>query len=122
GGLFLPPHYKVGERYPLVIQTHGFWRDRFSMDGSPEWSSAFAARMLAAKRIVVLQAAGILVSGGPDEGPSFMATIEGAIEYLGQRGLINRNRVGISGFSRTVYEAGYMLTHSRHRFSAAVLV
>jgi len=122
GGLFLPPDDKLQERYPLVIQTHGFWQDRFSMDGSPEWSSAFAARMLAAKGFVVLQVRGIPVSGGPDEGPSFMAMIEGAIEDLGQKGLIDRDRVGISGFSRTVYEVGYILTHSKYKFSAANLV
>jgi len=122
GGLFLPPDYKLQERYPLVIQTHGFWQDRFSMDGSPEWSSAFAARMLAVKGFVVLQVRGIPVSGGPDEGPSFLAMIEGAIEDLDQKGLIDREQVGISGFSRTVYEVGYILTHSKYKFSAANLV
>ena len=121
GGLFFPPGYKSGGRYPLIIQTHGFWKDRFSMDGSPEWSSAFAARVLAARGFIVLQAGGIPISGGPDEGPSFQATIEGAIDDLERKGLIDRNRVGIAGFSRTVYEVGYVLTHSNFRFGAAVL-
>jgi dipeptidyl aminopeptidase/acylaminoacyl peptidase len=54
-GLYLPPDYNPNIRYPLVIQTHGFDDSHFSMDGNREWSSAFAARLLAAKGIVVLQ-------------------------------------------------------------------
>ena len=62
------------------------------------------------------------ISGGSDEGPSYMATIEGAIDSLDRKSLIDRNRVGISGFSRTVYEVGYTLTHSNYDFRAAILV
>ena len=55
GGLYLPPDYQPGKRYPLVIQTHGFEPKEFSMDGRSDWSSAFAARSLAARGIMVLQ-------------------------------------------------------------------
>jgi dipeptidyl aminopeptidase/acylaminoacyl peptidase len=122
GGLYLPPDFESGKSYPLVIQTHGFNSARFSMDGLNEWSSAFAARMLTAKGFVVLQLGGIHLSGDSSEGPTYMAAIEGAIDYLDQKGVIDRNRVGISGFSRTVYEVGYILTHSKHKFGAAILV
>ena len=47
GGLYLPPDCQPGVRYPLVIQTHGFNKDRFWIDGP--FSSAFAAQPLAAK-------------------------------------------------------------------------
>jgi hypothetical protein len=50
-----------------------------------------------------------------------MAVYEGAIDYLDQRGLIDRNRVGIIGFSRTVFHVAYALTHSKYRFAAASL-
>src|SRR5258708_13871507 len=33
GGLYLPPNYSPGKRYPLVIQTHGFNGDSFCIDG-----------------------------------------------------------------------------------------
>jgi dipeptidyl aminopeptidase/acylaminoacyl peptidase len=122
GGLFLPPNYEQGRRYPLVIQTHGFDSERFSMDGANEWSSAFAARMLAAKGFVVLQVGGVHVSGDTGEGPAYMAAIEGVIDDLDRKGVIDRNRVGISGFSRTVYEVGYTLTHTKYKFGAAILV
>jgi len=46
---------------------------------------------------------------------------EGAIDYLDELGLIDRNRVGIAGFSRTVCFVAYALTHSKYRFAAASL-
>jgi dipeptidyl aminopeptidase/acylaminoacyl peptidase len=56
------------------------------------------------------------------EGPSDMSAIEGLIDSLNKRELIDPNRVGISGFSRTVYTVGYTLTHSHYKFGAATLV
>lgn len=123
GGLFLPPNYEPGKRYPAVIQTHGFLTGKFYMDGP--WSSAFAARPLAATGIIVLQVGystkhdDSQFDNTPLEAPREMAAYEGAIEYLDKRGLIDRNRVGIIGFSRTVYKVAYTLTHSTYRFGAA---
>lgn len=125
GGLFFPPDYTPLKRYPLVIQTHGFFPGKFYMDGP--WSSAFAARPLASKGIFVLQVGYSTkqddgrFENTPAEGPRQMAVYEGAIDYLDKRGLINRNRVGIIGFSRTVYAVAYTLTHSTYRFAAATL-
>jgi fermentation-respiration switch protein FrsA (DUF1100 family) len=126
GGLYLPPDYKPGVRYPLVIQTHGFDKSRFWIDGP--FSSAFAAQPLAAKGIVVLQVGGSAhpsrdksVTGTPEEGPREMAAYEGAIDDLDRRELIDRDRVGIIGFSRTAFRVGYTLTHSKYHFAAATL-
>lgn len=120
GGLYLPPGYRAGQRYPLVIQTHGFDPDQFWIDGP--WSSAFAAQALAARNIVVLQTD---YDGGgrstPAEAPRQMAAFEGAIDWLDAQGIIDRNRVGIVGFSRTVYHVAYTLTHSHVHFACAVL-
>ena len=126
GGLYYPPDYESGKRYPLVIQTHGFQKDKFWIDGP--WSSAFAAQPLAAKEIVVLQVGSstdpsenVKYRHTPDEAPRQMAAYEGAIDYLERRGLIDRTRVGIIGFSRTVSYVAYTLTHSQYHFTAATL-
>jgi hypothetical protein len=126
GGLYFPPDYITGKKYPLVIQTHGFDPSRFWIDGP--WSSAFAAQPLAAKGFLVLQVGG---STNPEddtkyvdtteEGPYEMAAYEGAIEFLVGRGMVDRNRIGIIGFSRTVYTVKYTLTHSKFRFLAATV-
>jgi len=136
-GLYLPPDYLAGRRYPLVIQTHGFEPGEFSMDGRSEWGSAFAARPLAAKGIVVLQFAHFKDHAQIDKAENdrklgatagevvvhfAIHAIEAAIDNLDSQGLIDRNRVGISGFSRWACFAGYILTHSRYRFAAASLV
>jgi dipeptidyl aminopeptidase/acylaminoacyl peptidase len=126
GGLYFPPDYQPGHRYPLVIQTHGYEEDRFWMNGP--WNSAFAAQPLAAQGIMVLQVGDSITPGEdrkyvntPSEGPRRMAAFEGAIDELDRRGLIDRDRVGIIGFSRTVFQVAFTLTNSRYRFRAATL-
>jgi dipeptidyl aminopeptidase/acylaminoacyl peptidase len=120
GGLFLPRGYTRNKRYPLVLQTHGLKLDRFSMDGLTDWNSGFAARALAARGFLVLQTA-MSADNTLEEGPREMAAYEGAIESLNARGLIDRTKVGIVGFSRTTYHVAYTLTHSKYPFAAAVL-
>jgi dipeptidyl aminopeptidase/acylaminoacyl peptidase len=61
------------------------------------------------------------VQGTPEEAPRQMSAYEGAIDYLDDRGIIDRNRVGIIGFSRTQYYVEYALTHSPYRFAAATV-
>jgi dipeptidyl aminopeptidase/acylaminoacyl peptidase len=126
GGVYLPVDFVSGRRYPLVIQTHGFNSDRFWIDGP--WSTAFAAQPLAGKGFVVLQVGSSKDAAqsdsyiqSPKEGPRMMAEFEGAIDYLDHRGLIDRDRVAIIGFSRTVYHVAYTLTHSKYHFAAATL-
>ncbi len=127
GGLYLPPDYVAGAKYPLVMQTHGFKPSRFMIDG-PWGGGAFSAQPLANKGFVVLQ-----VGGSKDpaqdrtfidttqEAPREMAAYEGAIDYLDGRGLIDAKLVGIIGFSRTEYSVKYALTHSKYRFAAATV-
>lgn len=126
GGLYYPIHYARGTRYPLVIQTHGWNHAQFWIDGP--FTSAFAAQALAGKDIMVLQAEKPVekldkwwasIQQTPAETQTHMAIYEGAIEYLDKKGLIDRGRVGIIGFSRTCYYVKYALTHSRFHFKAA---
>lgn len=121
GGLYWPAHYFPGRRYPLVIQTHAWDPNRFWIDGP--WSTAFAAQPLASKGFFVLQ---VLESSWPlaetpNEAPSAVADYESAIDYLKGRGLIDKNRVGIIGFSRTCYYVTHMLAFSNYRIAAAVI-
>jgi dipeptidyl aminopeptidase/acylaminoacyl peptidase len=124
GGLFWPPNYVPGTRYPLVIQTHGFIPGLFTMDGM--YNPGSAARPLASKGFFVLQVGGFnktypSYGEGPQEAPVQMAAYEGAIDSLERRSLIDANLVGLVGFSRTVYYGAYSLTHSKYRFTAAIM-
>jgi hypothetical protein len=135
-GLYLPPDHEPGKRYPLVIQTHGYDPNRFSMDGREEWSSAFAARALASSGIVVVQMENFRnpkdhdkVSDDQTLGTTpevrfrnlAVLAYEKVIESLDHDGVIDTDKIGISGFSRTVWFVSYFLTHSKTDVRTAVL-
>jgi dipeptidyl aminopeptidase/acylaminoacyl peptidase len=121
GGLYWPPDYVPGKKYPLVIQTHGWDPERFWMDGP--YTTAFAAQSLAGKGFFALQVSDPdwHLADTPKEVQVEMAAYESAIDYLDRKGLIDRNRVGITGFSRTCWYVTYTLTHSKHPFAAAAI-
>jgi hypothetical protein len=117
GGLYKPANYVAGQRYPLVIQTHGFPAKEFHPSGM--YPTAFAARALAASGMVVLQTPMMSVLDATREGPSNVSGYEAAVSQLASQGLVDPNRVGIIGFSRTVYHVLEALTTSRLPFAAA---
>jgi dipeptidyl aminopeptidase/acylaminoacyl peptidase len=118
-GLYLPPDYVAGKRYPLVIQTHGWDPERFWIDGV--YSSGSAAQPLVGRGIVVLQVDEGGTIGTAGEYREKASAYEGAIDYLDRSGVVDRDRVGIVGFSRTGLGVEYALTHSKYHFTAATL-
>ena len=123
GGLYKPVNYRQEQRYPLVIQTHGFNKSEFRPSGV--FPTAFAARALAATGIMVLQTV-TGVSGGdncpsltPEEGPCAVAILESAVNQLVLDGLVDPQRIGIVGFSRTCFYVMEMLTTSSVHLKAA---
>jgi dipeptidyl aminopeptidase/acylaminoacyl peptidase len=122
GMLYYPVDYEASRRFPLVIQTHGYSTKDFSLDGV--FTTAFAAQPLANRDIAVLQIGGSDsgdrdVSMTPQETAVYMAGVEGAIEKFAADGLVDREKVGIIGFSWTVFDVEYTLTHSKYPFAAA---
>lgn len=117
GGLYKPPSYVSGQRYPLIIQTHGFDEQVFRPSGA--FTTAFAAQELAAAGFVVLQVRDCPIRNTPDEGPCQVAGYEAAVERLSADGLADPNRIGIIGFSRSCYYVLEALTTSALRFRAA---
>lgn len=117
GGLYYPVNYAAGKKYPLVIQTHGFRPNIF--DIGPGYT-AFAAQPLAGKGIMVLQVDLNSPRADPSrEAENEMAAYESAIDYLDAKGIIDKQRVGLVGFSRTCLHVKFTLTHSRYHFAAA---
>jgi dipeptidyl aminopeptidase/acylaminoacyl peptidase len=117
GGLYKPPDYVTGKLYPLVIQTHGFDEHEFQPGGA--YPTAFAAQELAAAGFLVLQVEDCDFPATPEEGPCQVAGYEAAVEQLSSAGLVDPDRVGIVGFSRTCYYTLQALTTSTLRFKAA---
>ena len=106
-----------GRRYPLVIQTHGF-REK-SFDPAGVFPSAFAAQELAAADIVVLQVEDCPIRSTADEASCQIAGYKAAIKQLAASGLIDSDRVGIIGFSRTCYYVMAALTDPTLHLRAA---
>lgn len=122
GGLYYPADFQPGKRYPLVLLPYGFRAWQFSLSGIV--TPYYAARALNAQGIVVLES----VHNKLDEIDSTTAVWsvaqaghESAIDYLDARGLIDRNRVGIQGFSYSGPQVAYTLTHSSYPFAACAL-
>jgi len=115
GVLYCPDDYVPGKRYPLVIQTHGHeLADRFSMTG---YANNFAGRALTAQGLMLLQVSENHVFG-PEEWPMVQDGYESAVDHFYKKGLIDRNKVGIQGWSRTGPHMGYTLVNSSYPFAA----
>jgi len=124
GYLIKPVGYLPDKTYPLVIMNkprEGF----FVSDGS--YTTAFPPQVLAGVGFTVLMVQyavdfGDLPNGLPGrlaEAMNFTATVESAASYLVNRGIADRTRVGIIGFSRTSWKTDFTLTHSDFKFAAA---
>lgn len=118
GLLALPPDYDPQRRYPLVIQTHGYNAVRFFADGM--FTTGSGGRALVAKGMIVLQMdAPQMYLWTPKAGQFATAGFESAIEHLVERGLVDRSRVGVIGFSYTCSQVLYAITHRPELFAAA---
>jgi len=120
GGLYKPSDYTLGRRYPLVIQTHGF-PGELEFTPSGLYSTAFAARALAAAGVVVLQVEdqkGCPIMT-PGEGPCAVSGYEGGANELVSEGVVDPEKIGIIGFSRSCFYVLEALTSSSLHFKAA---
>jgi dipeptidyl aminopeptidase/acylaminoacyl peptidase len=121
GLLAKPLDFERGRRYPLVIQTHGFWPHQFFRVGYSE--TANAGRALAGRGMLVLQ-----VDEPEDEfGTWREGTVDGtevyvaAIDQLVKEGLVDPTKVGITGYSRSGFYVARAITDSPDRFAAAAI-
>jgi dipeptidyl aminopeptidase/acylaminoacyl peptidase len=127
GYLIKPVVYTSGKRYPLVIllkdESYNAEDNSFIIDGQKQLGG-FAAQMLANEGIMVLftpdPLSGYSLESTPREVPNMMAHVESGITYLDRLGLIDPQRVGISGWSRAAMYTDYIIAHSKQiRFAAA---
>jgi len=123
-GLYYPVGYTPEKRYPLVIQTHGWTKDRFQIEGFS--TSGYGAQALAHNGFFVLQVDDI--SGFFDRVPerqeieNALQMYSSAISLLAERGMVDPHRVGILGFSRTTAFVTWALVLKPNLFAAAASV
>ncbi len=102
---------------PSLSKTHALFEGQFIPSGT--FPTAFAARELAAAGIMVLQTTECPYTMTPNEGPCNVAEYEAAVDQMDKDGLVDPNRVGIVGFSRTGFYVLEALTTSTLHFRAA---
>lgn len=134
GFVFTPPGYQSGVRYPLVIQTKPD-EGQFVCDTGQNHYPSFAPQPIANAGMMYLvrtipeawkqkdeedhYPAGY--PGGIGEA-AFQADIwESAVKTLDGQGIIDPERVGIIGFSRSGWYTSFALTHSSVRYRAATI-
>lgn len=117
GALLKPPRFVSGERYPLVIQPYAFSPKQFLSYG--RLTSGTAARVLSAAGMVVVQASLGLRDDRREEGPNAIAKFNGLVKKLSEESIIDPARVGVMGFSRTVYHVMFDLAFNKYTFAAA---
>jgi hypothetical protein len=129
--VYYPTNYLAGRRYPLVIQSdYGiFPKANFSLYGlrdagtGPSPIAPSAAQLLANRQIMVVEAS-IHTKDHQvhfeTEAARNQAAWETIVRTLDRKGMIDKTRVGISGFSRNGYYIEYALTHSRFPWAAAI--
>jgi dipeptidyl aminopeptidase/acylaminoacyl peptidase len=129
GRLYLPTAYRSGERVPLVIATMphvATLPSQFSLSGVEIVVNAVAiAQPLAGRGIAVLTMGQPddpreVQMGTPREPEIVIGAYESAVDHLATRGVIDPERVGLAGYSRSGYYVQYAITHSRFGFAAAV--
>ena len=121
GGLYLPAGYRAGQSYPLVIQTHGFAKSAFFPSGS--YPTAFAADELAGAGIAVLQVGGGTLCGklGPEEAACEVSGFDSGARQLASDGIVDLEKVGYIGFSRSTWYGMEMLTNASFPLKASLL-
>jgi dipeptidyl aminopeptidase/acylaminoacyl peptidase len=129
GGLMVPSDYVAGGKHALVIQTYGFSPARFYLDGSnfyDGFTSGFAGRAFLREGVLVLafpwSASSNAPSGDHAAIGGFMDGVRGAIEALVAEGIVDRDRIGIMGWSGTGERVLNQVTFSDAPIRAATIL
>jgi len=126
GLLIKPVAYERGKQYPMVFLAAPVTDDFIS---DSRYTTAYAPQPLANAGFVVLVAQYPLDNeiqkglfpGEMSDAYNWMAMVESAVDLLSDRGLVDKTKVGIGGFSRTSWLSSFTITHSTYSFVAASL-
>jgi len=115
--LYWPPDYIPGQRYPLVVQGHGYRPDIFEPWGAVR-ERRQVAQVIANSGIFVVQYDEAVDGWGQSkwdtyEGTAFSA-LEMLIDTLDKRGVVDREKVGLAGYSTEYGFFLHFVSHSKY--------
>ncbi len=129
GGLMVPADFDPAVKHALVIQTYGFSPKRFYRDGSNTYdghTSGFAGRAFLRENILVLAMPTRAATGEPEDlherTNAFIDGVRAAIDALVAQGSVDRDRIGIIGWSATGAQTLNLVTFTDTPIRAASMV
>jgi dipeptidyl aminopeptidase/acylaminoacyl peptidase len=128
GMLIYPLDYQEGQRYPLVLVVHGGPESHYNNGWLTSYSTP--GQMAAARGFMVFypnyrgstgRGVEFATSSQADPaGKEFDDLVDG-VEYLVEEGLVNEERVGVTGGSYGGYATGWLSTRYSEHFAAGVM-
>lgn len=131
GALVMPSDFKPGKRYPLVIQTHQMGSE-FLCDAGPYGYPSYLPLPLVDAGILYLYRTVTInykeedrahlpkgYPGGIGEAALATEIWDSAVDELSREGIVDPDKVGIIGYSRTGWYTEFALAHARTRYRAA---
>ena len=124
GFLIKPVGFQAGKKYPMVFLSAPP-ADVFISDAP--YTTAYAPQPLANAGFLVVVSQYPCDNkipkgrfpGDMRDAYNWMAMVESAVDLLADRGVVDKNKIGIVGFSRTSWLTDFTLTHSSRNFVAA---
>ncbi|HVL69420.1 MAG TPA: S9 family peptidase [Vicinamibacterales bacterium] len=128
GILIRPLDERPGQRYPLILTVHGGpeardangWRTSYSNPGQVGAAEGFAVFYPNYRGSTGRGVAFSKLGHGEPAGKEFDDLVD-AVDHLVQTGLVDRDKVGITGGSYGGYASAWGATYYSDRFAAAVM-
>ena len=128
GILIRPLEEKAGSRYPLIMMVHGGpeahhvngWLTRYSLPGQVAAAQGFASFYTNYRGSTGRGVTFSKLSQGDPGGKEFDDLID-AVDHLVASGLVDKDRVGITGGSYGGYASAWGATYFSHRYAASVM-
>lgn len=128
GILIRPLDEEPGERYPLIMVVHGGpeahqsngWHTSYSAPGQLAAARGFAVFFPNYRASTGRGVAFSKLDHGDPAGKEFDDLVDG-VDHLIASGLVDRERVGVTGGSYGGYATAWCATYYSHRFQAAVM-
>jgi dipeptidyl aminopeptidase/acylaminoacyl peptidase len=128
GLLILPVDHRQGERYPLIVQVHGGpeahysngWLTHYNLPGQVAAGRGYAVFYPNYRASTGRGVAFTKLDHEDPAGKEFDDIVDG-VDHLIERGLVDRDRVGVTGGSYGGYATAWGATYYSERFAAGVM-
>ncbi len=129
GGLMVPAGFDPAVKHALVVQTYGFAPHRFYRDGTNTFDGAtggFPGRAFLRENILVLAMPTRAATGEPEDlherTGAFIDGVRAGIDALVAQGAVDRDKIGIIGWSATGAQTLNLVTFTDTPVRAASMV